>query len=728
MARKKQKKLQAKVMKSKNDDAQIVTEVTKMVDSSDRYLDSGYTDRFIREYKLYRSNIPANTFPTKSRIFNPLVFSIIETQAAKYVAKKPVGEWKPSNANATGDPEKIQLAFDKWYREEKMVMKSQDASKKTAIYGSSASQVYWKFKQGYKMGKPYAEVNRPSVRLLRLEDKMFGFDFEADSFADCRWAFVRYPMSKKQLEDIKASPSAGMYTNLDKAIKDFESADGYTEKGMMEDRDEVNDRSTQKEDSIKKAECIYLENYETGERITVIGRKHVIMNRKNPYLFNRSLLLTNNVRVPSETMGMSDIEPIESMAHGANLFRNMRADNIDQVLHPKHVISTMAEIDEEEVIDEDSLIIRSNDVNGIKPLIIANVTDNAYREDEAIKNDIYAATSITPFSMGNDNDVEGDRSGKAIGKLQDAANSRIKNKMANFEIDYIKEIAEKWQRLMAQYQTENIEVEDAGETIIITPQDLGAPEVEGGEYGEWDYFVETGSTQMEDTEASREDFIVFQTKLIELASMKRAEEKENIDASMPQPQPEPQVDPQTGQPMPAPPVPETPQPAAPVLDYDKLVETLAEKFGIKNWREMWLVAEQEEEMPSLESEMLPSIDDEEEMVPEEQGQPQEMLPSIDDEEQAPQERGEMLPSIEDEQEPMASIIDDEDIQAPQGGEMLPSVDDYQPQQITPPQGAQQASGEMLPSVEDDGLMGKLKGFFKPKKGKKTKKGKKAKKK
>lgn len=649
--------------KDKQKEDNKLSDVLLKIKSSDDNL-KPYAERFVRFYQLYRSHLDPDKWPTKSRMFNPLVFSLIETQTAKMMSTKPMGEWKPATEGAKGDPEKIQMAFDKWWRDERGTFKAQDMFKKTSMYGGASAQVYWKFVKGYKLGKPFNKIDRPSIRVLRLEDQMFGFDPEADSFEDCKWAFIRYPITKKQLVDLKSSPLVGAYKDIDKAIASFSSSDPYDDKGLMQERKDVIGAKNVSDETIKKAECIYLENYETGENIIVVGRKHVIMDGKNAHLAERSLILTNNVRVPSEIVGMGDIEPIESLQHGANLFRNQRADNIDSILRPQWLSATDSEADDDELTDEDSLVVHCKDISKVKQLPKENVTGTAFKEDEVIKNDIYAATSVTPFSMGNDNDIKSDKSGVAIGKLQGASDARIKSKLMNFEISFIKEVAEKWQRLMAQYQRDNITIDDSGETITITPEDLGFSE--DGDLGEWNFNVESGSTQHVNDTESREDYLAFHTKIIELAELKK-------NATM---QPEPQIDPMTQQPIQAP-IP------AQILDYDKLAEKLSEKFGQKDWREIWIMEDKNAMMQPVEGEMLPGIDAEQqggEMLPDgQQGQQEEMLPSVGE----PQQQ-EMLPGVEGQ---------------PQQGEMLPGV------------GQQQ---EMLPPIQKKGMFNKLKSLFKGK--------------
>jgi hypothetical protein len=324
------------------------------------------------------------------------------------------------------------------------------------------------------------------------------------------------------------------------------------------------------------------------------------------------------------------------LQHGLNVIQNERRDNVQAVLKHQWIVGDDAEIDDDELVDELNGIIHAKDVNKIKPNVKPNVTSSAYQEEASIKADIQQALSVTNYSKGSD-EVDNSRSGVAIERLQGAADARVRTKLELFEIQYVKSVAEKWQRLMAQRQKDPIVVEDGGEFISITPEELGA------ESGEASYYVESGSTKHTDPYQTREEFSAYMDKLLALADRKRMELKEQGDATAMQGQ-QPQIDPKTGMPLPqqptAPPVPS-------VIDYDKMAEELSETFGQKNWRQYWIMAEEETQQSPQEpqEEMLPGVD--EERRPMEQG---DMLPAVDDDgqQQQPQQE-EMLPGIDQEE-------------------------------------------------------------------------------
>lgn len=597
-------------MKKQDKQDKLINTIDERIKHSDAFL-SPYKDKFNRYYSLFRSYMNDSEWPTKSKIFNPYTWSSIETQSAKLVASKPSGSYilSPGDQQETKDRgEELGLWFDEQWRKDRATFKLQSVFKKGCIYGPVVARVYWLFKIGYKGGQQTVIEDRPTFDILRLEDGMFGFDPEPDEWNKVRWAWQKYYVSKAEMQSWLKGPEAETFDKkaLKEAIENFDS-DEFEPAVTKEDKLSKQGATAVEDTTVKKIECVYMEDYETGDFITCLGRKYIVRNQKNPYLFQSSFLFYNNSIVPSEIIGMSDIEPTERLQHGINLIRNQRFDNVESILKNQWLVAE-GTVDDDELIDEFNGIIhtRSNDINkSIKPIIKPNVTQSSFEEEVALKNDFQQALSVTNFSKGSD-EVDTNRSGRAIRALQEAADARVRNKLDLLEIFFIKEIAEKWLLLAAQYQKDEVKLTDSGNTITLASEDF---------QGEYNYHVEAGSTKHTDVWEDRHDFNEYMDRLIILAEKKKKDE-------MP---PMPEGEMPEGE---EPPLP--PQPSS--INWDKLAEELSERYAIKNWKEIWI--QQQEEM----------------QVPEER------LPEVGEIEERPKQiEGEMLPSIEEEQLPPANV-------------------------------------------------------------------------
>ena len=615
----------------------LVKTLDERIRHSDSFL-SSYKDKFNRYYALFRSYMNDTEWATKSKIFNPYTWSTIETQAAKLVSTKPSGTYiaDPSDGEAPEDlGDRLGKWFDDCWRKDRATHKLQSVFKKGCIYGPVAARVYWKFKIGYLGGEKTIVEDRPTFDVLRLEDGMVGFDTEPDEWGKIRWAYQKYYVSKAEVKGWQEGPEGESFDK--KAIKEaLEDWEEYTPETTREDKLAKQGTTALKDDTIKKVECIYMEDYETGDFITCLGRKHIVRNEKNPYLFQSSFIFYNNSIVPSEIMGMGDIEPTERLQHGINLIRNQRFDNVASILKNQWIVADGV-VDDDELVDEFNGIIhaRANEIEkAIKPIMKPNVTQSSYEEEAALKGDFQQALSVTNYSKGSD-EVATERSGRAIRALQEAADARVRNKLDLLEVTFIKEIAEKWLQLAAQYQSEPVSLSDSGNIIQITPEEFQL---------KFNYHVEAGSTKHTDIWEDRHDFNEYMDRLLILAEKKRADEMTQQQSMMQNPgmQPGMPANPDGGNMMPQQP---TPQVSPTPINWDKLAEELSERYAIKNWKEIWQQVEEQQEprgemLPEVgeeeprptdfgEGEFLPNVDMPEMAQPMEQGTPQEMLPNID---------------------------------------------------------------------------------------------------
>ena len=629
--------------KKETEETKKLTSIIEKIQSSESFL-KNYQDNWERYYKLYRSYIDDDKWATKTKVFNPYVYSAIETHTSKSVNQKPDGEYVPANPESQGDTEKLGLAFDEWWRLDRATIKGQQAFKKGLMYGSAMFRVLWKFRTGFIAGQKQIVDDRPTVRINRLEDGMCGFDPEADSWENVRYAWEKYYVTKADINDWldskNISGNAFDKKKLKEALDKFDTISEKDNNQYRKNKLNVNEGNLQ-DNNISKVECIYFEDYETGKVQYILGRKYIVQDAYNTNPFERSFGLVVDTIVPSEVLGMGEIEPVERLQHGLNLVQNQRRDAVAQNLKNQWLVGDKAEVDDDELVDDLGGIIHVAEINEIKPLIKQDITGNAFQEELTYKQDIQSALAITDASKGNTGSLETQKSGRALELLQSAADARVQVKLQNFEVMFIKEVAEKWQRLASIHQRETMIVMQGGEPVEIAPEEF---------QGEYNYFVESGSTTHTDKTRAKEEYIAYQKEIINLAQLKQ----NSVMAA----NPTPQVDQKTGQPLPV-------NPVKPLLNYDKLAEKLSEKFNVKDWREIWLIEEPVstdlgEQLPVMElgerqtnygdGEMLPSIDDESTLNPNPQSfnQPNgEMLPSIDDEMMSPnQPNGEMLPPID----------------------------------------------------------------------------------
>jgi hypothetical protein len=614
-----------KKKKESSKDDEIITTITQRWETGTKFLKT-YLDNFTRYYKIYRAYVNDDKLPTSHKCFNPYVFSAIEVATSKAVANKPKGTFAPKGKEDNQETENHNLVFDYYYSndEEQMFLKTASTFKKGLIYGTAVGEVIWRFETGFRDGKKTVVCNRPGYRLLNLENGDFVFDSEAENIDSAKWFIKREQWTKKDVEDLKESPFASQFKDLDKLIdaydqSSFDSNSYKTEKLSVSGASGVNDTT------ITKVEVLH--EYCNGYIRTLVGKKYLVRDIPNPFLFNHPFVSVIDHIVPSELLGMGEVEPTERLQHTLNTIENQRRDNVALVLNKVWLSGKNGFDDEDEVVTSPGAIFRVNDINQVREMEISDVTSSSYTEADSIKNDIQNTLSISNFSKGTDEQDTANKSGVAIARLQSAADARIQTKMQLFEEMFLKQLAKKWLKLISQYGDPKISVRitdgNQNQWKDVPREDVA---------GEYDYKVEAGSMQHTDKTVARQEFNEFVDRLVALADRK--------GQAIAQQQPQPQIDPQTGKPLPTPPPPPR------TIDYDKLAETMAEKYGIKNFKEIWIQEEtqqqgqegqpQEERLPSVEmeerqrEEMLPPVDMPDLPEPPQQETTQEKLPPIDD--------------------------------------------------------------------------------------------------
>jgi hypothetical protein len=570
-----------------------------------------YLENFTRYYKIYRSYVNDDKTPTKHKVFNPYLFSAVETATSKAVANKPKGSFSPKTPDDNPDTEEHNQLFDHYYnvKDEQMFLKTAATFKKGLMYGTAVGEVFWRYEMGFRDGKQQVVSNRPAYRLLNLENGEFVFDPEAECLDQAKWFIKKETWTKTDIENIKSSPFSKQFQDLDKVLEAFDRMD-FDNDSFRQEHLKVNGSTDTKDETISKVDVLH--EYSEGKIRTLVGKKFLVRDIPNPYLFNHPFVSVIDHIVPNELLGMGEIEPTERLQHTLNTIENQRRDNVALVINRMWLNTPRGADDEGELVSAPGAIINVKDLSGIQALDTPDVTSSSYNEAESIKSDIQNALSISNFSKGTDEVDTAGKSGVAIGRLQSAADARIQTKMQLFEEMFIKQVAEKWLKLIYQYGDQQLSVRITGkqgqEWKTVDKQSIA---------GEYDYEAEAGSTQHTDKGQARVEFTEFMNTILMLADKKSTTSQ-------------PQVDPATGQPMPQ---------AQPVINYDKLAETLADKYGIKNFDEIWIQPQAEPAQPT--GEMLPSA--EMQARPKDYGQG-EMLPSI--ETANPNAGRELLPSIQ----------------------------------------------------------------------------------
>lgn len=172
--------------------------------------------------------------------------------------------------------------------------------------------------------------------------------------------------------------------------------------------------------------------------ITMVNDAFVIRLEKNPYATDanvdgvRPFVSLVDHDVPGESYGVGEIEPTESMQIGANKVRNQRLDNVDLKNNSMFLVDNNAGINPKQLVASPGRVVYTDDMNGLKPLPVAEIAQAAYAEEDRFMRDYQQATGvIDPTDRG----PQGGQINTATGqKIQEReSSSRFQLKIDNLE-------------------------------------------------------------------------------------------------------------------------------------------------------------------------------------------------------------------------------------------------------------------------------------------------------
>lgn len=388
-------------------DSDIVSEVLECF--KDAYAAKQSKEELFKEvYRRYRSYLEVTQQTTRSSLFIPESFTLVETVAPRLTARKPSFKAIPRKSSAISKSDAIGYLLD--YRYDVMNLQEivRDYVKQGIIYGTSIMKMGWD-----------SENERPFAYPVDI----------ADIFPDnetCEWnqgyIIHRYYKEKYELEN-----SPIKYKNLDQIN---ESKTTGRDENMRQDRNSIQGIPMEDKEGI---ECLELWHRVEGKiKVTVIANRSVLIrDDKNPFPIDEYPFVPFfDQKVPFEKWGIGEIEPVMDLQDEENTTRNQRIDEKNLSIHNMWIISKTSGIDYKNLISKPGGIILANDINGIKPLDKQNITQNSIEEIRLIKDDISNTTGVNDYIRGIGNSGSATESALKTNE----ANQRFADKVMNLEI------------------------------------------------------------------------------------------------------------------------------------------------------------------------------------------------------------------------------------------------------------------------------------------------------
>lgn len=162
-----------------------------------------------------------------------------------------------------------------------------------------------------------------------------------------------------------------------------------------------------------------------------------------------------------------------------NTRRQQTLDMQTKNLRPKWVVDTNAEIDENQLRDEDEIVIKSaTGVAGIQPIRPNDMTASSIAAEQNTKQDIADGTGSKPVMSGTPNNANIDRTAVGVTSVVQGALSRIDLAGVNYDSELLKQLARHVWMLDQQYLDQPREVMISGMGLIkVNPRDIPLPKI-----------------------------------------------------------------------------------------------------------------------------------------------------------------------------------------------------------------------------------------------------------
>jgi hypothetical protein len=388
-------------------------------------------------YSLYMSGNRTTITPTRSKIFIPIAFQLIEIATPKLISfmsnNDTIFDVEPEDIKDQPIAENIQNLISDQLAKNKFGATYESFVKQLLLYGTSYLYVDYKVKWDWvwervpkvtqtvdDFGVNHEEIEyvneksykiterRPNVTWLDILD-VFPQQDHASVDDQNPGICIRRFMDRKEFESM-CDGKQPYFANKEETL-----ATGATNKYQQSRqfrkvaRGEVSNRTPTDIELLEWWMKYDLDGDGIAEecQIIIANRTVVVRAVQNPYYHQkRPLIKVCFCKVPGEWYGIGLIEPIMSLINQLTTVRRQRLDNITLILNRMWKVKSTADVDPTKLIATPNGIILVDNMDDVMPLEVQDVTQSAYQDCNQILSDIFSAT-VPQALTGSIDDMKG---------------------------------------------------------------------------------------------------------------------------------------------------------------------------------------------------------------------------------------------------------------------------------------------------------------------------------
>lgn len=398
-------------------------------------------------YSLYMSGQRGSTTPTRSKIFVPIAFQLIEIATPKLISfmsdNDSLFDVQPDDIKEQTVADNIKRLVSDQLDKNSFSDTYENFVKQLLLYGTSYFYVDWKVKWDWvweripkvtttvdEFGINHSKttyINQKSYKITERRPNVTWLDI-LDVFPQQDHAKVedQYPgvcirrfMDKKEFERMCEGPNP-YFGNKEKTLASGTSNKFQESRQFRKVSRGENATSQSTDIELLEWQMKYdLDGDGIDEECHIVIANRTVLVRAiaNPYYHQkRSLIKVCFCKVPGEWYGVGLIEPVISLINQLVTVRRQRLDNITLILNRMWKVKATADIDPTKLVASPNGIVLVDDMADIEPLDINDVTQTSFQDANQILNDIFAAT--VPQSLTGSIDDMGKGGSVGVGAVR----------------------------------------------------------------------------------------------------------------------------------------------------------------------------------------------------------------------------------------------------------------------------------------------------------------------
>lgn len=374
-------------------------------------------------YSLYMSGQRGSQTPTRSKIFVPIAFQLIEIATPKLISflsdNGSIFDVAPEDIKDEPIADNVKRLLTDQLRQNQFSDTYENFVKQLLLYGTSYFYVDWKVKWDWvweRIAKTTTSVdefginhtkteyiNQKSYKIVSRRPNVTWLDI-LDVFPQQDHAKVedQYPgicvrrfMDKKEFERMCDGPQP--YFGNKERVKASGTSNKFQESRQFR-KVSRGENATAASTDIELLEW-WMKYDLDGDgideecHIIIANRTIVVRAVANPYFHQkRPLIKVCFCKVPGEWYGIGLIEPVISLINQLVTVRRQRLDNITLILNRMWKVKSTADVDPTKLVASPNGIVLVDDMGDIEALTIPDVTQSSFQDANQILSDIFAAT------------------------------------------------------------------------------------------------------------------------------------------------------------------------------------------------------------------------------------------------------------------------------------------------------------------------------------------------